>query len=250
MKKIILLSSTLLFLPILNTSNVSQITSHEIYSSDAKIEEISIPETITEDYALPTTSETENNMSWTFNLDPLIDSISNDFDSDYITSIYFPEQEINFRYSIEWKENGTISIPDYNWYYFYTNEGPGDANGHTGYNEQDLDNHVGGVTAQETLLEFGHSAKIASGYSVTYYDEYLDDGYGWEDNGSGYHWEPYEVWFSFLADDSKGIDYALKIDWTWTTEMPYTVKWDKVNQVSEGVLDTIGNMNVEINLLV
>lgn len=244
MKKIMIF--TLLLTPMIFPFGGNSIKQEYELEQNNRITEVEVPEIITEDFAVATTEETENDMSWTFNLDPIINAMGDT----YVTSIHFYDQDVNFRYSIEWKEMGTLSVPFYNEYYFYTNEGPGDANGHDGYNEAELDGHTGGVHFNETTLDFGHTQVLTTGYSVSHYDEYMDDGYGFEDNGSGYYWEPYEITASFIADDTLGIDYALKIDWNWTTEMKHSVTWDKINQSSDNVLDTIGNINVGINILV
>ncbi len=68
--------------------------------------------------------------------------------------------------------------------------------------------------------------------TVTHYDEYMDDGYGFEDNGSGYHWEDYSIYAEYYLDSNDG--YCLDFTWDWN-EMDNT----------DSILDTIGEIEVE-----
>lgn len=236
-KNTISLSIFLSLLQILNFySQYNLIINEKLIHS--KKEKNSTFETITED-DVSYWNEGQNDYNWVFNLQKIIDKLG----IENIQSIHLYEQEVNFLYRIEWKERHTFG-PQYNWHNLYTIKGPGDANGHTGWNEDYKDDHEGdgGVNFVDSYLNFGIKTKIASGWTVTYYDEYLDDGYGWEDNGSGYHWEDYSIYALLYEDAESG--YSLEFTWNWDSNMSYDVDWLNLNN-SDGILDTIGEFDIE-----
>lgn len=241
MKKIIL--TTMVITPLILSPTIlgNDIKKESISIETLKSEKNSVFETITENDAVASegTGSTKADYTWTFELSPLMEHLS----IDYIDSIHIFEQEVNFLYKIEWKERGFLDVPAYNWNDLMTMSGPGDANGHTGWNEADLDGHEGdgGVKFNDTTLTLGSRAKITSGWTVTHYDEYMDDGYGWEDNGSGYHWEDYSIYGTYYTQDNK---YFLGLDWEWDSTMSYDVQWNKLNN-TDGKMDTIGEFEVE-----
>lgn len=144
---------------------------------------------------------------WRFDLNWIIENSG----MQGITYITIPEQEVNFRYEVKWEEDGFWG-DDVNKKYFWTKDGPGDNNGHTGWNEAEYNGHV---IFNETQLEFGERALITSGKALTYYDEDIDDANDPGTNNSGYSWGDYSIYAEIFAED--GIDF-LEFEWVWTDD--------------------------------
>ncbi len=250
MKKILLtglIATPLMFSPLILNNNIKDqninIQNGYLSEIDSKDDKAVVFETLTEnDVIAKEEYKGTGDYTWTFELGDIMESLS----IEHIESIHIFEQEVNFRYAMEWKKRGFMDVPDKVFKYFTTMSGPGDANGHDGWNEANLDGHEndGHVIFNDVTLEFGHETKIASGWTPTHYDEYLDDGYGFEDNGSGYHWENFSIYAEYKYDN-QNEEYVMALDWRWDSEMPYSVKWEAIDN-TDGVLNTIGEIEVEL----
>lgn len=130
-----------------------------------------------------------------------------------IESIEIIGDEFILRYTINWKEKGFASVPNWKQKTFRTDEGPGDANNSFGYNEYP---EWSGIQYNEVIINsFDDPVKIVSNQIVVdWYDEYKDIGWG-SGSQNGYGLGEIDVYFKFYNSNLIRIEIYddTRINW-------------------------------------
>ncbi len=152
---------------------------------------------------------------------------------EYIT---FNDSTFNLKYSIDFKNIGFAGVVDWSHKYFWTNDGPGDNNGHSGWNEIDKDGKDpkitiwdGDVSSDHKVMGYENYKTITNTDDVVNYDEYWDDSWGTNPDTSGYFWSKMVIQSKITSSNKLYLtfdDVSGKIRHDNDDEIPYIGEFD------------------------